>query len=68
LVLDVRIGKNSQFTSGTAAPAETFSQGAFGVRLKMDTAQISQDILIRVTNVSLGALRFNASMIGPALE
>lgn len=68
LINDLRVGKNSQFVSATAVPAETFTQGAFGVRLKMDTAQISQDIILSVTNISAGALRFLASMIGPAVE
>ncbi len=68
LINDLRVGKNSQFVSATAVPAEAFTQGAFGVRLKMDTAQISQDIILSVTNISGGALRFNAALIGPAVE
>ena len=68
LINDLRIGKNSQFVSATALPAEVFTQGAFGVRLKMDTAQIAQDITLNVTNTSAGALRFTAALIGPAIE
>src|SRR3990172_7675820 len=68
LVNDLRVGKNSQFVSSVAVPAEAFTQGAFGVRLKLDTAQISQDITISVTNTSAGALRFTAALIGPAVE
>ena len=68
LINDLKVGKNSQFVNGTAVPAEAFTQGAVGVRLKMDTTQISQDILISVTNISAGALRFNAALIGPAVE
>ncbi len=68
LVNDLRVGKNSQFVNATAVPAETFTQGAFGVRLKLDTAQVSQGIVISVTNVSAGALRFTAALIGPAVE
>ena len=68
LINDLRVGKNSQFVSATAVPAETFTQGAFGVRLKMDTAQISQDIILSVTNTSGGGLRFTAALIGPAVE
>ena len=68
LIVDVRVGKNSQFTAAQPVPAEVFSQGGFQVGMKMDTAQISQDIVMRVTNTSLAVLRFNAAMIGPALE
>lgn len=68
LINDLKVGKNSQFVNGTAVPAEAFTQGAFGVRLKMDTLQISQTVAFTVTNVSLGALRFNAALIGPAVE
>jgi hypothetical protein len=34
----------------------------------MDTTQISQDIVLSVTNISAGALRFNAALIGPSVE
>lgn len=68
LINDLRVGKNSQFVNATAVPAETFTQGAFGVRLKLDTAQVSQDIVMSVTNVSAGAVRFTAALIGPAVE
>jgi hypothetical protein len=68
LVNDLKIGKNSQFLAGVAVPGEAFGQQAVGVRLKLDTAQVSQDIVINVTNTSAGALRFNAVMIGPAVE
>lgn len=68
LINDLRVGKNSQFVNATAVPAEAFTQGAVGVRLKMDTTQISQDIVVSVTNISAGALRFNAALIGPSVE
>jgi hypothetical protein len=67
-VADVRIGKNSQFLSAGAIPGATFAEGAFGVRLKMDTAQIAMDIDLRVTNISAGALNFFAAMIGDSVE
>lgn len=68
LINDLKVGKNSQFVAATAVPAEAFTQGAFGVRLKLDTAQVSQDIILNVTNTSGGALRFTAALIGPAVE
>lgn len=68
LINDFKVGKNSQMVAATAVPAEAFTQGAFGVRLKSDTAQVSQDVILNVTNISAGALRFLATLIGPAVE
>lgn len=65
---DIKIGKNSQLVGSSVLPAEVFSQTAVGVRLKLDTAQISQDIVLTVTNISGGAVRFMACLIGPAVE
>ena len=67
-VADLRIGKNSQFLSAGAVPGAVFSETSFGVRLKMDTCQIAQDIDLRVTNISAGALNFFAAMIGDSVE
>ncbi len=67
LLNDFKVGMASQFVAGVAVPAEVFGQTAVGVRLKGDTAQISQDIILNVTNTSAGALRFNAAIIGPAV-
>ena len=68
LITDLKVGKNSQFLNNGNVPAECFTQAAFGVRLKMDTAQISNNISIGVTNISAGALRFVAALIGPSME
>lgn len=67
-VTDVKVGKNSQFVSSGAVPAATFAETAFGVRLKMDTVQISQDLIIEVTNIDVAARRFLAAMIGESVE
>ncbi len=67
-VADIRIGKDSQFLSAGVIPAAVFAEGAFGVRLKMDTAQIAMDIDLRVTNISAGALNFFAAMIGDSVQ
>ncbi len=67
LLNDFKVGMSSQFVAGVAVPAEVFGHAAVGVRLKGDTAQISQDVILSVTNTSAGALRFNAAIIGPAV-
>ncbi len=67
-ITDVRVGKNSQLVSAGALPAATFSENAFGVRLKMDTVQISQDFILVVLNFDVAAHRFMASVIGESVE
>lgn len=63
------VGKNNQSASLAAgAPARVFDERAVGVRLMLDTAQISMDVMIGVTNIGGAAARFRAAMIGPAIE
>jgi hypothetical protein len=68
LITDVKVGKNSQLVSPGAIPAVVFVENAFGVRLKMDTAQIAQFITISVTNQNSGSRNFQGAIIGPAVE
>lgn len=67
-ILDLRVGKNSQFTSSGAVPARTFQENAVGIRLHLDTAQISQDVTLQVQNIGGAPLTFRASLIGSAVE
>lgn len=64
VINDIRVGRNSQFVAAGSVPAETFSEDAYGVRLKMDTCQISQEIFLEVTNISDEPHRFLASIVG----
>lgn len=68
LLQDVKVGKNSQFASTQAVPARVFDEKAVGVRLGLDTAQISQDLVLVPINFSAGPQRFFAAMIGTALD
>jgi hypothetical protein len=68
LLNDLRVGKNSQFVSAGAVPARTFAENGVSVTLALDTAQVSQQIVISVTNFSGGPARFVASLIGTAVE
>jgi len=63
-----RVGKNSQFASNDPVPARVFDEGAFGVRLRGDTAQVSMDVTLDVTNISGAGVRFRAAVIGTALD
>lgn len=68
MVTDIKVGKNSQFTANGEVPAVVFSETSFGVRLKMDTCQISMDITLSIRNLSANARNFTAAIIGPAVE
>lgn len=68
LINSLTIGTAIQFLNATGVQAETFGTTAPDVRLKMDTAQINSVITFNVTNLSGGALRFFASLIGPSVK
>jgi hypothetical protein len=68
LITDIKVGKNSQLASTGALPAVMFTETAFGVRLKMDTAQISMFVTISVTNQNANARNFQGGFVGPAVE
>ena len=65
LINDIKIGKNSQLPSSGPIPGQVFSEDAVGVDLSLDTAQISQTVTLNVTNTSVGAVLFNATLLGP---
>ena len=68
LINDLKVGKNSQLPSSGPVPGQAFSEDAVGVDLSLDTAEISQTISINLSNTSLGALTFNATMLGDSAE
>lgn len=65
---DIKVGNKSQLISAGAVPAEAFAQTSFGVEMKMDTCQISMDLILEVTNISAAASDFRASVYGEAAE
>lgn len=67
-ILDLRVGKNSQFASISAVPARTFQENSVGIRLQLDTAQVSQDVTINVQNIGGAPQTFRAAVIGAAVE
>ena len=68
LITDIKVGKNSQLVSTGALPAVMFTENAFGVRLRMDTAQISMFVTVSVTNQNPAARNFQGGLVGPAVE
>jgi hypothetical protein len=67
-VVDIKVGKNSQFSASGEVPAVVFAETAFGVRLKMDTCQVSMDVTISIRNTNAAQRNFTAAIIGPAVE
>jgi hypothetical protein len=63
-LLDIKIGNRSQFANSMSMPASTFIEGAVGVRLQLDTAEVAQDIALIVQNLTSAPLAFRATMIG----
>lgn len=69
LINDLKVGKNSQFVASGSMPSSVFGAGAFGVRLKMDTCQVSMIIALSVSNTDAGAThRFNGALFGASVE
>lgn len=67
-MVDIKVGKNSQFSASGEVPAVVFSETSFGVRLKMDTCQVSMDVTLSVRNTNAAQRNFTAAIIGPAVE
>lgn len=67
-IQDLKVGQYSQFLNAGSVPSALFGPGAFGVRLKMDTAQVSMFITAQVTNTDSGAAHaFTAAVVGPSV-
>jgi hypothetical protein len=64
---DIKVGNKSQFVAAGPVPAEAFSQTAFSTPLKIDTAQISMDLIVQATNISAAPADFRASFFGDAV-
>lgn len=67
---DIKIGNASQFAASGAVPASAFGESVNGAgtdNLVMGTAQVSQDIVMTVTNRSLAAVQFRAALFGDAV-
>lgn len=68
LILDFKVGKNSQFAAQSPLPATAFQPSSFGVRLKCDTCQISAQLVLQVQNKYNADSLFNACIFGEAVE
>lgn len=67
-ITDIRVGKNSQLVTTTGIPASSFAADAVAIELDLDTCQTTMDFAIAITNRSAAASRFNATVVGLAVE
>lgn len=65
---DVKVGKNSQFCAEGPIPARAMQENAWGVAFQLDTAQISQNLQLTVTNISGADRTFRAMLLGRVVE
>ena len=65
---DLKVGKDSQFVAEGAIPGRVLQENATRVEFDLDTAQISQDISISVTNIGGAPRTFRAALWGKVAE
>lgn len=65
---DLKVGKDSQFVAEGAIPGRVLQENATDVGFDLDTAQISQDISISVTNIGGAPRTFRAALWGKVAE
>jgi len=67
-IIDLKVGRNSQFVASQQMAASIFFQTAFGAGVQIDTGQISQDITFTVINQDAAPQNFEATILGDAVE
>jgi hypothetical protein len=68
LIRDIVVGNKSQFAATGPVPARAYQENAVGGRLALDTAQVSQNIVLLVENIGTTDQRFIATLIGTAVD
>ena len=68
MVNDFKIGMRSQLVAPGALPAQSFTQQAVGTAMSLDTVNVGQFVTLDVTNVSVQAANFAASLFGTTLN
>lgn len=64
LITDLKIGKNSQFTSPGAIPMSTFNNNRFKyLKMDMDVLQNSMFLTVSVTNINASARNFQGVVV-----
>ena len=65
---DLKVGKDSQFVAEGSIPGRVLQENATMVDFDLDTAQISQDISIIITNIGGAPRTFRAALWGKVAE
>lgn len=68
VLVDIRVGKDSQLVAPGAVPATSFSEVATGDNVSMDTASVGQLITVQVQNIDAAAPHdFRATLFGKSM-
>lgn len=67
-ILDLKIGQQTQFVASGALPATIFSEVAVGVRLKGDTANLGNTIIVSAQNISSAIRVFGGAILGTVVD
>lgn len=65
---DLKVGKDSQFVAEGSIPGRVLQENATMVEFDLDTAQISQDISLIITNIGGAPRTFRAALWGKVAE
>jgi hypothetical protein len=63
MVIDLKIGKNSQTVAYGEMPGESFSSLGL-ITLKCDTCQVGMDITVQIRNKNTQQIQFEATLFG----
>jgi hypothetical protein len=63
-ITDIKVGQQSMFAASSAVPAQMFAENSVDSPVNFDTAQISQQLIVQVVNISAAASRFLGSFRG----
>jgi hypothetical protein len=64
LITDVKVGQQSMFASSNGVPASVFAENSVDSVINFDTAQISQQLIVAVVNISTSTAPFFAAFRG----
>lgn len=67
-ILDLKVGQNTQFVASGALPATIFTEVAVGMRLKGDTANLGNTIVISVQNIDANTRVFGGAIVGTVIN
>lgn len=64
VVVDIKVGQNSQLATAAPIPATAFAYGKRGLPIEVQTAMVAQTVTLVVQNVSDNYAVFTAAMVG----